>query len=279
MKKLIFLSLCISSISFAQPEVKPGVTPTPREQWAIDKHKNDEWEKSIQKNLKQAEDSIAKKQAELSLLDDLEKNKKVYVAQAIDQAEAAIEDLSSADRLISRKAAFFRCIKNDLKDRGLANIPLCKSSHPANFSVADEKLIKEWNEKVTQTPTQIKLKKEQIQREFKSYEIQMSNAKVQATHAEAMKKKLQDTDKMLVSKEADQKLIEANRNFVNCDAESPEISLEEKVPYPGAKFKGPFFEVPRDNQDGMGTCYANTAKNLLVGTSQGKDVASFLDLA
>src|SRR5690606_14523202 len=43
--------------------------------------------------------------------------------------------------------------------------------------------------------------------------------------------------------------------------------------------KGPFFKIGRDHQDGVGTCFANTAKNLLVGLSEGKDDASFLDMA
>ena len=80
-------------------------------------------------------------------------------------------------------------------------------------------------------------------------------------------------------KKIDQEIIQSNAQYMNCDVNSPEISLEEKEPYPGAKFQGPFFGIPRDNQDGLGTCYANTAKNLLVGLSRGDAVASFLDMA
>lgn len=73
--------------------------------------------------------------------------------------------------------------------------------------------------------------------------------------------------------------LSPDERYLNCDANTPEVSLEEKVPYPGANFAGPFFGVPRDNQDGLGTCYANAAKNLLVSASQGQDVASYLDIA
>lgn len=67
--------------------------------------------------------------------------------------------------------------------------------------------------------------------------------------------------------------------FLKCNDSTPVLNLEEKIPYPGATIKGPFFGVPRDNQDGIGSCFANTAKNLLVGISEGRHVASYLDLA
>lgn len=70
-----------------------------------------------------------------------------------------------------------------------------------------------------------------------------------------------------------------HEQFYKCDKNTPQISLENKVPYVDAKFQGPFFNVPRDNQNGLGTCYANVAKNLLIGISKGKDKASYLDLA
>jgi hypothetical protein len=71
----------------------------------------------------------------------------------------------------------------------------------------------------------------------------------------------------------------SNPQFMECNKNTPTINLEEKTPYPGASFSGPFYNVPRDHQDGVGTCYANTAKNLLVGLSGGKYIASFLDIA
>lgn len=56
-----------------------------------------------------------------------------------------------------------------------------------------------------------------------------------------------------------------------CSPDTPTINLEEEG--------GPFFNIPRDNQDGLGTCYANVAKNLLVGVTEGRVNPSFLDLA
>lgn len=81
------------------------------------------------------------------------------------------------------------------------------------------------------------------------------------------------------SEDADKKILNAHSEYFDCNSSTPQISLEEKVPFPKATFQGPFFGVPRDHQASYRTCYANTAKNLLVGTSRGQDVASFLDLA
>lgn len=68
-------------------------------------------------------------------------------------------------------------------------------------------------------------------------------------------------------------------SYAKCNSATPEISLEAKVPYPNAKFQGAFYNIPKDNQDGLGTCYANVAKNLLIGISKSKDQASYLDIA
>lgn len=94
------------------------------------------------------------------------------------------------------------------------------------------------------------------------------------------KRRLDDDEQLISIRETiDKKIIETNPQYLSCDENTPTVSLEEKVPFPGAGFQGPFFGVHRDHQRTYETCYANTAKNLLVGISKGKDVASFLDLA
>lgn len=64
-----------------------------------------------------------------------------------------------------------------------------------------------------------------------------------------------------------------------CSPSSVTINLEEEVPYPGAPIRGPLYGVPQDNQDGIGTCYANVSRYVLLGLSGGRDSASYLDLA
>lgn len=122
--------------------------------------------------------------------------------------------------------------------------------------------------------------KENLSTEVVKYQQVLSELKRQQLLAARDRQALVDSEKFLkLRQDVDPEIIKANPQFMNCDLNTPEISLEEKLPYPGAVFQGPFYGVPRDNQASFNTCYANTAKNLLVGTSQGKDVASFLDLA
>ena len=85
--------------------------------------------------------------------------------------------------------------------------------------------------------------------------------------------------KVLMKMNAEKRELASYSNFINCNAQTPEINLEKETPFSGATFKGAFHNVPRDNQDGLGTCFANTAKNLLVGLSNGKEIASFTDMA
>jgi hypothetical protein len=74
-----------------------------------------------------------------------------------------------------------------------------------------------------------------------------------------------------IRNERRQRILNANPQYVNCDSNTPTINLELSA--------GPLHSIPRDHQDGLGTCYANTAKNLLAALSGGEINASFLDMA
>jgi hypothetical protein len=154
------------------------------------------------------------------------------------------------------------------------------------YSQSDEILKRDWDnfsfsKKYNQEQV-AKLKRSlaEVELNVLSSEHNIADIKKKLVFALNQEELLADEEKLLKMREGvDQEVINSHLQFMSCDANTPEISLEEKIPYPGANFQGPFFGVPRDNQAGFGTCYANTAKNLLVGTSRGEDVASFLDLA
>ncbi len=74
-------------------------------------------------------------------------------------------------------------------------------------------------------------------------------------------------------------LYAQNETYHRCSPTTPTINLELETPFPGATIRGPLFGVPQDNQDGIGTCYANVSRNVLLGLSGGRDSASYLDLA
>ncbi len=59
--------------------------------------------------------------------------------------------------------------------------------------------------------------------------------------------------------------------FADCGPNTPTLNLEVAP--------GVLATVPQDHQNGIGTCYANVSRNMLLGISGGRDSASYLDLA
>lgn len=276
MKRLIIFCLVFSVFAHSQTE---NEIKTLRDKWTADKLKNEIWQRELNSKLMEDEANLSKALVNRAKLDDLIQNKKSYVDKAIQQADNALHGLSVTERVVSRRAAFFRCIRSDLKRIQFVNVQTCKNTHDGNFTADDEKLIKDWSETVGMSTEQINSKKYQIDKEIGFNNGKIEQGKKFLASAGSIQKNILDSEKEINRKEEDQKVIEANTKFINCDSNTPDISLEEQMPFSGAKFQGPFFGVSRDNQDGLGTCYANTAKNLLIGVSGGNDVASFLDLA
>lgn len=243
------------------------------------KQKNDQLEEDTKKTLDAAEATVKKNTSDLAVLEDIEKNRKAHTENVINEIDAKIGSFSTAQRLVSRRATFYRCIRGNLQESGVAQIPRCKSWYPVKLNADEEAQLNAWNTKVGLNTNEVKIKKEQLTWENKSKTATIENVKKQVAHFPEMRRRQHDEFNLLKAKEVDIQLVKKNEKYLNCDANTPDVSLEEKVPYPGASFSGPFVGVPRDHQDGLGTCYANAAKNLLVGASQGKDVASYLDVA
>jgi hypothetical protein len=276
MKRLIFFVLFISPQAFTQ-----DTDPLKKERDALvlEKEKHVAWEKEQLSVLKKAEDVVKKSQDESARLEDLSLNHAKYVKQVTEEAEESLHRLPALKRIASKKAAFYRCVKDNLGRQGKAEVGLCRSQHSAKFTEEEEQKLKQWSDVASLTPSAIKVKQSQLQSEVEMNKSRLIQAQKNLKYGEIAKERIESKEAVIKQKEFDREVIKANAAVVNCDANTPEVSLEEKVPYPGAKFQGPFFGVPRDNQDGLGTCYANAAKNLLVGVSGGESVASFLDLA
>ena len=272
MKRLIFCSLFVSTLVCSQ---------TIRTEWAklnADKMANVERQTKNKADLIFYEAELQKSRDDIELLNIRTKNKQKFADEAFKEVNVALDNLSNADRK-SPKAAFYKCVQTYLKTKGYASIQKCQYQHKANFSIEDELLIKKWNETISLGPIDIQFRQEKIIAEMEITQAKLNNTKVLMAQTVKVSEMHLDSERLLKMKENEQKIIAANQSYINCDKNSSEISLEEKVPFPDADFDGPFFGVPRDHQDGLGTCYANTAKNLLVGISKGKDIASFLDLA
>lgn len=267
-------------ISFAVHGQQDPVLEADKKQYLEDVEKNKKWESDELKFLKESEKILEDAQTELETLNFMEKNKTQIKDKVSKDIQARLDAMSVTQKMLGKKAAFYKCIRDDLKYRGFSKVADCKLSHKADFTPEEEQQIKDWNAMVGKSPQQIKFAKEQAAWSVKQREGFITESKKRLKNIEAMKVQLRDREIGLEMRENEGAMVRKDHaSILNCDANTPEVSLEAEVPYPGAKFKGPFVGVPRDNQDGLGTCYANTAKNLLVSTSQGKDIASFLDLA
>ena len=276
MKRLILLGLFISLNSFCQD---PDPFATERANLAQKKLDNEAWEKEQFRNIDEAEKSIKKNQSELLHVADLLTNHDKYVNQVSDEIAQSLSDLPVLKRIGSKKGAFYRCLMGNLKNIDKVGINSCQNAHAANFDQQEEDKIKIWSELVSLNKDDLQSREKTVKEKIADNQQTIDRSNKNLVNVEYIKKQIKDQDSSLKLKEDDLRVIKENTKFINCDEKSPDISLEEKEPFPGAPFQGPFFGVPRDNQDGLGTCYANAAKNMLVSASQGESVASFLDLA
>jgi len=96
--------------------------------------------------------------------------------------------------------------------------------------------------------------------------VNQKNDEASRKHMEVYSIPLQRYEKQLKSYE----ILQNQDNLLNCGP-GTYVNLEEGP--------GSFSKIARDNQDGLGTCFANTAKNLLVSASEGSADASFMDIA
>lgn len=272
----MLLCLIITTTSYAQNR---KVLQDKVQKFEEDKKKNDDWEASLLATIKESEGIIASKNEELKKLQDIITNRKSNKARIRQEVESQLDEMSTTQRMFGKKAGYFRCIREYIDTREAVDFPTCARTHPVTLEKNEQDAIKVWMLELGDSDNLVKIKIESAKREVTSHTYRIDNAKVQLVHARAQKELLASQAAQLEARKEDARIAEKFQHFVNCDEATPDISLEEKVPFPGAKFQGPFVGVPRDNQDGLGTCYANAAKNMLVGASQGKDVASFLDLA
>lgn len=279
MKTLILLCsfVTFTSTSWAQFESveeldkeKKTLEETLRQQGETTKRYADQYDESVKK--------INDKKQELATLETYEQEFGQSRIIAIDEINEKIKKLPIFQKL-GEKAGFYKCLRTGLNDSNHLNLDFCKRVYTPKLSDEDSATIEQWAAKVGTPLDKIKAKKEALPREITQLEGMLptyeSNKKYSITREDMLKGNI----KTVETRKSELGILPKFPLYLKCDANSPEINLENKEPFPGADFEGPFNGVPRDNQDGLGTCYANAAKNLLVGISGGKNVASFLDMA
>lgn len=237
-----------------------------------------EYTQREEEKLKKELTSIEEKKKQLVQIENYEQN---FASSRIQTIAEITENLKSMSvfQKIGSKANFYKCLRTSLEQSNKLTYDSCYNSIRPKLSEEELKQAQGWKNTTGQSISDLKGLKETLPHQIKMSESILGTLEANKKFSLAREEIVFSSIKLLEVQKAELNLLPGLSQFTNCDANTPEINLEEKVPYPGAKFSGAFADVPRDNQDGLGTCYANAAKNLLVGVSDGKDVASFLDVA
>lgn len=222
--------------------------------------------------------AIEMKKKELVQIENYEQNFASSRIQAIAEITENLKSMSIFQK-IGGKASFYKCLRGSLEEGTKLTYDHCYNSIKPKLSDDEVKQAQNWKNTTGQSIADLKSKKEYLPQEIKRSESMLTTIEANIRVSQVREDMLISSVKAIEVKRKELDLVPGFAHFINCDANTPEINLEEKVPFPGATFSGAFAGVPKDNQDGLGTCYANAAKNLLVGVSGGKDVASFLDVA
>jgi hypothetical protein len=278
----LFMYVFVSVSARAQDGVDPALVIEVHRVEA-DISQNDQWLKSLAEQIKKNELGAAEIETEKKGLESALSTHSETVNRVKKEITDSLQALPRVERTLSRKASFYRCLSDQLNQVGAVNVDSCRQAHSAKFSDDELHLIEDWKHSVSLTEGEIRSRIAQQTRNLKASEVEKETLSVQLENAKSMSGVLSnrkaELDQRVRVQSQNDTVLKENPGVANCSPGSAELSLENELPFKGASFKGAFFGIPRDNQDGIGSCYANTAKNLLIGLSQGKDNASFLDLA
>lgn len=273
----ILLSLLVNTLAHAQSVMEKDID---EERTKLEDQLTKQAE-AIKDYKKRWEDDLKKieaKKEELRALEHYEENFAQNRIVALSEINDSIKNVPFLQKLGS-KVSYFKCLKSSLEKNQTLNQKSCLSWHSPTLNDDDLAMVKKWENSVGLSLKDAALKREVLPKEISHLETMSTTWERNYNYAIQGEERFKQELKILENSKEDYTVLKSHSNVANCDENTPTVNLEEEVPFPGAKFKGAYFGVPRDNQDGLGTCYANAAKNLLVGASGGEAVASFLDLA
>jgi hypothetical protein len=278
MKQLFLLFLLVSL---------PLISPAQTEQ---DKELSKEFEKyeallknqklatlSQKKEMKKVQEKLGLLREKFALFEKYEENFAQARTLALTELDEKVKSIPFFKRR-GAKASFYRCLRSSL-EKSHMTYDTCQKSHPAELSDEEIASGKVWKEAVGFSLKDAIAEKNRLPKEIEQAENEAASAEETYKKFVSWEKVILNNLKSIQGQKADQKLVPKYAHVNNCDQNTPVVNLEEEVPFEGADFKGAFHGIPRDNQGNLGTCYANVAKNFVVGLSGGKDVASFIDMA
>lgn len=288
MKKLILLSTLFfttPSLLFAQEEKKPFLdrltsiyvedNTQDRNIYDFQVQNNERLKKALETDLekkKNLENEIIKLEISEKKYDENLASIKIFANQEID-------NLPFLQKVSSRKKSFYTCVLNGVEYKKFPNISNCEKEHPAKFSTKEKMAINNFKMFLSIPKDKISASIKSNQHNLSIIENNLAANEKQYKSSLDWKNEVEARLKAHEKKQKEILALKGKENFYLCSPNMVEIDLENEKIYAGSERKGPFYNVKRDNQDGIGSCYANTAKNLLVSLSDGKMVGSFLDMA
>lgn len=272
---LTLIILCFPLIATSQTE---RITELDKQQAELKEtlRQQKEFTKREADKLKAEQEKVEAYKKQLAEIENYDQNFAQSRIVAIGEITETIKGFSIFQKM-GAKAGFYKCLRKSLEESPKLDYDGCKNGVSLN---ADEQAqLNNWKATTGLSLNDTKILRETLPINIRNTENLIVTVEANRKFSEARENIILSTIETNENNRKELEMVPGLQKFINCDANTPEINLEEKVPYEGATFSGAFHGVPRDNQDGLGTCYANAAKNLLVGISEGKDVASFLDLA
>lgn len=295
-KKLLVI-IVLSFQSFAQESIKDTQTELNAER---QKHKLlVQQQLELTKQMEEQKEYLQKQQNKVRALSDEIKNHDEQVKQNKLQINTLVEEelklskikftrLKSFNSEIQRTQyrKYLKCLKNEsiykkeLIDAFSSCAPL--KNNAQKFKGQDNSVWEKINhlEQVHQkSKDEKKIDYQTLRDEYRKVDLIYQKNRVQIKVVSNSKIKAQRNIESLETVLEDKLFEKEYSTLLNCNSDTPTIDLELPISMEGTKKIGTMTNITQDNQDGLGTCYANTAKNILAGLSGGKIDASFLDMA
>lgn len=269
MNILILKILVLSTLTFAQVDLESEIQ---KERLSIDSRiaSQQSYSDTAQVQLEIASKKLSELKAKQDALLNYEQSFSENRNIVLSEIEEKIKGFSFFQRL-GHKIKFYKCLRNSIETGNHMDGKSCEQQFYPDLSSEEKGHFANWKNKIGLSLSEAELEKSKIPEQVAYAQTNFNQWKERKVDSDSYIERLKNEGKALDIRKEELKLLEINKDAMNCDASTKEINLEAKG--------GPFDGVPRDNQDGIGSCFANAAKNLLVGISGGEDVASFLDLA
>lgn len=219
------------------------------------------------------------------LQNTLLKNEKIknYILQVDNYIKVSLDNINrqhNIKKLIyKRKLNYLTCLKDKLNLKKYTTLTSCTKESILYLNSTDKEMYSKIEFISKEIDMDLELTYQQLSRQISQDEILLKQFneknKLFSNNIDFYNANKAQTLEILNNMEN----ILTDTKFKSCDSEMPTIDLENEYITKVSNIRGVFHQIPQEQQGGIGTCYANTAKNLLLGLSRGVHNANYLDLA